>query len=288
MAKGTPPPRLHIMTARTEPVAVILRRGPSDWFHVLRYRTDTDEVEHGSWFRGRIYQFRCDVSDDGHYMVYLAMGDKGETWNGVCVPPYLKCLAQWETFGTWFGGGVWTGPRRLAVNNGRGSAMDCSPTKPEFPSEERPDINFVNLDQSEHGEDEGVLYSRLQRDGWVRQGPFGEDIKVEGKQYQVRHDGDAGWLLMRGPDLPKMRLYFRGYFAGEGRRFEFQMPDVPSVLTPTVEWACWDCLDNLLVARRGRIERWRQSDFELGEPSFTFDTAGLNPPSGESQTTPVS
>ncbi|MFK7884643.1 MAG: hypothetical protein AB8F26_10730 [Phycisphaerales bacterium] len=66
------------------------------------------------------------------------------------------------------------------------------------------------------------------------------------------------------------------------------MPDIPSVLTPTVEWACWDCLDNLLVARRGRIERWRPSDFELGKPSFTFDTAGLNPPSGESQTTPVS
>ncbi|MFK7883914.1 MAG: hypothetical protein AB8F26_07015, partial [Phycisphaerales bacterium] len=199
------------MTARTEPVAVILRRGPSDWFHVLRYRTDTDEVEHGSWFRGRIYQLRCDVSDDGHYMVYLAMGARGETWNGVCKPPRLKCLAQWETYGTWFGGGIWHSDRRLAVNIGKNAESGAGgPFTPDVvvPSKDH-DLQFVIHDSSAlnplgkmWGESEGVLYPRLQRDGWVRQGPFGEDIKVEGKQYQVRHDGDAGWLLMRGPDLP--------------------------------------------------------------------------------------
>lgn len=279
MPPTIPPPRLHILAARTEPVAVILRRGPSKWCHVLRYRTDTDELEPGSWFRGRIYQFRCDLSDDGRSMVYLAMGDKGQTWNGVCEPPRLTCLAQWETDGTWFGGGLWTGPRRLAVNLGRGPGILFGRRfKPDYPGPQRPEVEY-NFHEAKHGgEDESILYERLERDGWIRQGPFGEDVKLPGKQYQVRHDGDAGWLIKRGPTLPEIRLFFRGYFGGEGRRFEFQMPDHPAVLTPEVEWATWDCTDNLLVARRGCIERWTPADFARGAPSFAADLSMLVPP----------
>jgi hypothetical protein len=207
------------------------------------------------------------------------MGDKGQTWNGVCEPPRLTCLAQWETLGTWFGGGLWTGPRRLAVNLGRGPGLLFGRKfKPEYPAPQKPEIEYDFHEANHGGEDESILYERLQRDGWIRQGPFGEDVELPGKQYQVRHDGDAGWLLNRGPTLPEMRLFFRGYFAGEGRRFEFQMPDHPSVLTPEVEWATWDCADNLLVARRGHIERWTPSDFSRELPSFKADLAAISPP----------
>jgi hypothetical protein len=210
-------------------------------------------------------------------MVYLAMGNKGQTWNGVCEPPRLTCLAQWETNGTWFGGGVWTGPRHLAVNLGR--EMGKVPSfKPDFPSGQRPDIVFEQLEARYGGEDESILYERLERDGWARQGPFGENVKLPGNQYQVRHDGDAGWLLKRSQDLPEIRLFFRGYLGGEGRRFEFQMPNHPAVLTPEVEWATWDCADNLLVARKGRIERWIPSDFARGNPSFVANMAEFQPP----------
>lgn len=259
MPPTVPPPRLHILAARTEPVAVILRRGPSKWCHVLRYRTDTDELEHGSWFRGRIYQFRCDLSDDGRYMVYLAMGDKGQTWNGVCEPPRLTCLAQWPTLGTWFGGGVWTGPRSLAVNIGRGTGLGWGRKfEPDYPGDLRPEIDFAELDARHGGEDESVLYERLERDGWTRKGSF--------------------WFMERDTNLPQIRLFFRGYFDDEGRRFEFQMPDHPSVLTPEVKWATWDCMDNLLVARQGGIERWTPTDFARGAPSFAADLSKLVPP----------
>lgn len=287
MPPTIPPPRLHILAARTEPVAVILRRGPSKWCHVLRYRTDTDELEPGSWFRGRIYQFRCDLSDDGRSMVYLAMGDKGQTWNGVCEPPLLTPIAQWSNYSTYYGGGIWLSDQLLAVNIGKNAARGAGqPFSPDVvaPSEDH-GLHFVIHDSSAlnprgsiWGESEGVLYPRLLRDGWTRQGPFGEDRMSEGKDYEVRHEGDAGWSTEPTAQRPMVRMYYRGYFAKKGRRFEFQMPDYPTVLTPEVEWATWDCTDNLVVARRGCIERWTPADFARGAPSFAADLSMLVPP----------
>jgi hypothetical protein len=206
------------------------------------------------------------------------MGNRGQIWNGVCEPPRLTCLAQWQVDDTWFGGGVWTGPRRLAVNLGRGSDVPWGHEfQLEYPCDSRPEIEFDLLEARYGGEDDSVLYERLERDGWIRRGSFGENVKLPGKQYQIRHDGDAGWLLKRHAALPEIRLFYRGYFA-EGRRFEFQMLDHPAVLTPEVEWATWDCTDNLLVARRGCIERWTPADFARGAPSFAADLSKLVPP----------
>ena len=274
------PARLHILTARTKPVAVVLRRGPTDWFHVLRWDTRTDAVEHGSWFRGTLYPFRCDLSDDGRHMVYLAMGEKGETWNGVCEPPWLRTLVHWSNEGTWFGGGLWLSGRRLAVNVGHGVPMN-----PEgeftlvYPEPITLPFDLVSQPFPAGGEDEGVLYRRLERDGWVRRGPFGEDVKLPGNNYRVEHRGDAGWEINRGNRLPTLHLYYRGYFGGEGRRFEFQCAEFPGVITPGIRWAAWDCRDQLLVARTGRIERWTREDFKRAEPSFTMDLNGLEPQS---------
>lgn len=289
MPPPTPLPRLHILTARTEPLAVILRRGPSEWFHVLSYHTDTDELVHGAWFRGQIYRFRCDLSDDGRYMVVFAMGPRDRTRSAVCEPPFLTPLAEWSTHlsTTYYGGGIWLSDRRLAVNIGENVESGAGqPFTPDIlaPSKDHA-LQFVIHDSSAlhprgniWGESEGVLYPRLQRDGWVRQGTFGEDRKVEGKDYEVRHEGDAGWSTKPSGQRPMLRMYYRGYFAKQGRRFEFQIPDYPAVLTPEVEWATWDCLNNLLVARRGCIERWAPADLARGAPSFTADLSKLVPP----------
>jgi hypothetical protein len=48
--------RLFVITARDEPTAVILRRGPSDWYHVIQWHTCRDAFVHGAWFKGRIYE----------------------------------------------------------------------------------------------------------------------------------------------------------------------------------------------------------------------------------------
>jgi len=35
---------------------------------------------------------RCDVSFDGKFMVYLAMGASSKTWNGICRLPWLTTV----------------------------------------------------------------------------------------------------------------------------------------------------------------------------------------------------
>ena len=82
--------RLHILPAHKANKAVIIRRKPSKCFHVISWNTATDRIEHGSWFRGKLYPMRCDLSWDGEWMVYLAMGSNAQTWNGICEPPWLK------------------------------------------------------------------------------------------------------------------------------------------------------------------------------------------------------
>ena len=73
MVKRKPPCRLFVIHAREQPVALILRRGPARWYHLISWRTDTDTFEHGAWFRGRIYEDRCDLSPDGELFLYFAL-----------------------------------------------------------------------------------------------------------------------------------------------------------------------------------------------------------------------
>jgi hypothetical protein len=107
----TPACRLFILMARAAPVAVILRRGPSAWYHVIKWHTDTDQFEHGAWFRGRIYEERCDLSPDGDLLLYFALqGSRWQTsyrgsWTAVSRVPWLHALALWPEGDTWGGGG---------------------------------------------------------------------------------------------------------------------------------------------------------------------------------------
>ena len=39
--------RLFVITARDEPTAVILRRGPSDWYHVIQWHTRRADLRPG-------------------------------------------------------------------------------------------------------------------------------------------------------------------------------------------------------------------------------------------------
>ena len=63
------PCRLFVDVAREAPVAVVLRRGPTDWARLSLWHTDTDTFEHGQWIKGRIYERRSDVSADGRLFV---------------------------------------------------------------------------------------------------------------------------------------------------------------------------------------------------------------------------
>ena len=63
--KPTPPPRLWVVRAKDAPIAVIFRRGPSKQVELILWNMHKDTFERGQWFKGRIYERRCDLSPDG-------------------------------------------------------------------------------------------------------------------------------------------------------------------------------------------------------------------------------
>jgi len=139
--------RIHLLPAKEAPYVVIIRRKPSKTFHIIRWNVEQDEFEHGSWFTGHIYVYRSDVSFDGKWMVYLARGARGTTWNGVCLLPYLKTYLEADAPDTWGGGGYWKDSQTLITHS-------WATTK------------GAALFRVENGQGE-VHVRRMKRDGWI-------------------------------------------------------------------------------------------------------------------------
>jgi len=119
--------RLHLLAAREAPKIVILQRKRAKLFHIVTVHTASHSLAEGSWFRGKLYPLRCDLSFDAKFMVYLAMGASGKTWNGLCRPPWLTTLLDAENTGTWYGGGYFAGPRLLRSNRWRCAEQQSLP-----------------------------------------------------------------------------------------------------------------------------------------------------------------
>lgn len=100
------PCRLYAILARSAPVGVIFRRGPTKWVQLIKWDTATDSVEPGQWFHGRIYERRCDLSPDGSKLIYFAsklnrktLDDSEYTyaWTAISKPPNPDIdLEFWE------------------------------------------------------------------------------------------------------------------------------------------------------------------------------------------------
>lgn len=90
-----------------DPAALVLRHGPSAWWHLLHWDLATLTVSPGAWFHGTLYPRRCDISADGRLFGYFARKAAVTTprWPGACFAvskvPWLEALVAWETCGTW-------------------------------------------------------------------------------------------------------------------------------------------------------------------------------------------
>lgn len=106
--------RLTLFIAPEAGRAVILRRGPTRWVHLILWNMPSDEFEFGSWFEGRIYEDRCDLSPDGQFFLYFAANQShrnwtelgADAWTAICQPPWVKAIVLYPSgCGTWGGGG---------------------------------------------------------------------------------------------------------------------------------------------------------------------------------------
>ncbi len=265
MAGAPPrPARIRLLPAREAPYVVIVRRKPSGRFHIVRWNTETGEAEHGSWFKGRIYALRSDVSFDGQWMVYLAMGSNAQTWNGVCRLPFLKTELEGSNNGSWFGGGYWRDRDTLVLNGWK---------------EEKGNVPFkVHASKGWSPEDVELFYSKLERDGWTRAGGnFGTEQEVKSRRsYTVIRKGDDGWRSQPSQRHPVLHVRYVGY--SNGYRFRFALAGPSELLDDRVDSACWDSLGQLVFSRDGVVRCFALRDIESGTPTRTLDLEGLSPP----------
>jgi hypothetical protein len=262
--------RIHLLVARSAPTIVVLQRKRAKLFHVLVVNTRTRAVMHGSWFRGKLYPLRCDVSFDGQYMVYLALGSTANTWNGVCRLPWLTTLTEADNMGTWFGGGFFQS-RRVLRTNGWGR-QDFLPLK-----QHRSPFTLEPFPSRYGGEDLGVLYERLERDGFRRLGPnWGTDQRLPARRLQVARLGDDGWSRQFSARHPELKVRYVGYLE-HGYTFAFWFDEDPELLADA-SWANWDTGGSLWVARPGVVEQYEVADLARGTPSFQLEVDAFEPP----------
>lgn len=68
--KKTFPARLHVLLRKKS--AVVLRRGLARHVASIGWNLETDTFTLGQWLHGRIYEYRCDLSPDGKFLIYFA------------------------------------------------------------------------------------------------------------------------------------------------------------------------------------------------------------------------
>lgn len=268
--------RIHLLAARTAPTIAIIQRKRSKLFHLILVDTKSLGVTQGSWFRGKLYPLRCDLSFDGRFMVYLAMGSSGKTWNGICRPPWLTTVVDAENIGTWFGGGYFASPGTLRTNG----------WVPGDAASQQAGVPFkVEAFSSRYGgEDLGVIYERFERDGFTRAGlNWGAQRQLASRTYSIACDGDDGWSRRPSRKHPMLCVRFVGYLA-HGYTFAFLLDEYPHLLEGA-QWATWDASANLWVAWPGLVSRFTLEDLRKGTPSFSIDVEGFEPVSGSATPT---
>ena len=131
-------PRIHIVFASKSPIAAILKRGPSDWAHLLLWDTSSDTVRSGAWLHGRIYEDGCSVSPNGKLFAYFATKHHGEktrgvdyAWTAISKLPYLTALALWPRSDTWGGSASFVDNKTLIIDCPHWESLKTSDTLPK-------------------------------------------------------------------------------------------------------------------------------------------------------------
>jgi hypothetical protein len=274
----TPPPRLHVIPARSAPVAAVLARGPSSWFQVLRWELDAGLVEPGAWIHATIYPRRCDISPDGRLLCSFILASRPppfDSYFAVSRLPWLTALAAWRVGSTYAAACQFHPDGTLALG---------------FPPETPPD----------HGSYPGRLGSLTPhppggRDVWataavvheLRRGwrIVGEDDAREA----VAVTPAAGAAIVIERDRPSGEFALELVHAGHDHRGGWvEGAEVHYVvragerraLAEGVTWADWDAAGRLLVATADGAIEVREDSTGGWRPVWRHDLRGRTPEPG--------
>ncbi|MGJ4946641.1 hypothetical protein ACQR1W_39220 [Bradyrhizobium sp. HKCCYLS1011] len=246
---------LFVISAREAPVAVVLRRGPSKQVLLLKWNLTTDKLQPGQWFKGRIYERRCDLSPSGDLLIYFGAKFKPPfySWTAISRPPYFSALALWPKGDTWGGGGVFDKDHSVRLNHSPGQD-DLAPDF-SLPS----NLKIAQFGQyAGHGEDFPIHHFLLERNGWKYCGRTTMDSPTPHCAYPIVYEKkiDTGLTLqmqMRGSGKSGGTRYRTDHiiFDSEGNEL-FKLPGT--------NWADWHDR-HLLFAKGCRLFRLRKDRF---------------------------
>ena len=265
-----PQVRLYSILAREANRAVVFRRGPSKRVQLLLWHTDTDKFEDGQWFKGRIYERRCDLSPSGKLLIYFAANYKLPyfSWTAVSKPPFLTALALWPKGDCWGGGGLFEKERKISLNHGDHEMKLADGFA--LPSRIRVEKPVLHAGR---GEDSPIFDMRLKRDGW-KNVQTGEQIthKLTASVW-LEFKPALVWAKINAPSGGRyeLQMQIRGIKERDGPWYlvDHLVKDMTSGATIVLErtdWADWCHSGDLLFAKDGRLFRVGFSrDGELNE-----------------------
>ncbi|WP_395143133.1 hypothetical protein [Armatimonas sp.] len=179
--KALPPCRLFVLLARDAPLGVIFRRGPTKLTQLILWHTDMDTFELGDRHVGNFYPERSDLSPDGKLLIYFAANytarrrNKGlpDTWTALSKPPWLRPLALWPNFGTYYGGGLFTSNIIVQVNQDPHAhrVSEGSVDQTSWPAGKPPAELDFPYDQLFWDHDD-QFFTRMERNGWTAVEPY--------------------------------------------------------------------------------------------------------------------
>lgn len=254
MSSEPPPPvapRLYAIVAREAPVAVVFRRGPSKWWHIMKWDLARPAIEHGAWFKGKLYPRRCAISPDGKLLCYFALRTNPVTnWStyfAVSKLPWLRALCAWDTLGTYTSGCCSYSRTELGISGAAGT----KPTEGEFHgtvTDTLPDYSIFNVEVSNGWEPTTSLRSRLSGDYYELPESW---RKSKSPELAIR-DGRNRYTLRM---LPCSRASGEPSIEGRVVTYFLEANDGTIHHLDDVAWAEWDHQDRLLLATDdGRLQ----------------------------------
>jgi hypothetical protein len=230
--------RLWLLPARDAPIVAIFRRGPSPWWHVVRWNTHSNEVEHGAWHKWTLNALDTDISPDGEY-VTVSLG----YWygGGIASLPSLEPKRYWDLSSAWYSGGAYfeSNDQLATWYPGPDSSIIEDPSLTVARGIDRP------------------FHVRLNRDGWHRQDGL----------WTCRSEGSPGVLMLRERVPIPHAIH----------DLEFQVEGLPKRINAEISFAWHDGFGCLLIVRDGVIERYTQEEFQNCKPGQSLDLRDLYP-----------
>jgi hypothetical protein len=258
--------RLYGIVARTRRRAVIFRRGPSRSVRLLVWNLASDTLEPGQWFKGRIYERRCDLSPDGELLACFAASFRPPfySWTAISRPPWLTALALWPKGDCWGGGGLFESGWSFALNH----RPEPKPTDREqhetrlaegFSLPRRMRISLLG-ETPGWGEDDPICWMRMHRDGWTFAPPAGEAVE-HGLRHRRWFTYDPPVTLEKPIGKTSYRLCLAMHAIHERQgRWYVETAAIKDAKGKTldlgrVDWADLDHNGDVLLAVEGRLLR---------------------------------